>query len=72
LIVHKYGSIDIERAKRVVEGGGYRVVADIIKRLHEKLWEKRLVDLWPPLQFRASVNLLSVLPWILHDLPIRL
>jgi len=44
LIVHEYGSVDVERVKRVVEGGGYRVVADIIKRLHEKLREEGLVN----------------------------
>ncbi|AFA39196.1 hypothetical protein Pogu_1169 [Pyrobaculum oguniense TE7] len=44
IVVHQYGSIDVERVKRVLEGRGYRDAALVVRRIHERLREKGVED----------------------------
>lgn len=44
IIIHEYCVLDLERVRRVIESQGYRVVLQIVTRIHTRLQECGLLD----------------------------
>ncbi len=44
LVVHEYGSIDVERVRRIMEARGYLDAAEAVRQLHERLRARGLLD----------------------------
>jgi uncharacterized protein YutE (UPF0331/DUF86 family) len=44
IVVHEYGSIDVNRVKQIVERRGYREALKVILKVHGRLRERGLLD----------------------------
>ena len=44
ILVHEYGSIDIERVKNILKERGYVKVLEMVKKIHEVLKTRGLID----------------------------
>jgi len=44
IVVHEYGSIDVRRVMNIIDSQGYKRAYVIIKDLHKKLEESKLLD----------------------------
>jgi len=44
IVVYEYGSIDVRHVMNIIDSQGYKKAYVIIKDLHEKLEESKLLD----------------------------